>query len=156
MNPWRGLGRPRFLSAVFAIAGIAGLALAVGFGKADPAVMAGYKTTGGGGGGGGPTSVKITQNAQFISTFQINVVLTISCNAGSGYFASVDVQQPQGFGNTTSGNGSTSGQCTGQQQKVAVPVYAFFNGWQLGNAVASATACTDTCGSDTKQIHIVR
>jgi hypothetical protein len=144
---------------VLAIAGVAGLALAVGFGKADPAVMAGYKTTtngGGGGGGAGPTTVKISQNAQFVSPFQINVVLTISCTAGAGYFASVDVQQPQGFGQTTAGNGSASGQCTGQQQKVAVPVYAFFfsTGWQLGNAVASATACTDTCGSDTKQIHI--
>jgi len=160
MHPWRGLGRPTLLSAVFAIAGVAGLALAVGFGKADPAVMAGYKTTtngGGGGGGAGPTTVKISQNAQFVSPFQINVVLTVSCNAGSFYFASVDVQQPQGFGQTTAGNGSASGQCTGQQQKVAVPVYAFFYfpGWQLGNAVASATACTDTCGSDTKQIHIV-
>ena len=153
MHPWRGLGRPTLLSAVFAIAGVAGLALAVGFGKADPAVMAGYKTTtNGGGGGGGPTTVKISQNAQFVSSFQINVVLTLSCTAGSGYFASVDVQQPQGFGFTTHGNGQTSGQCTGRQQKVAVSVFTFDGSWQLGNAVASATSC---CGGDTKQIHIV-
>jgi hypothetical protein len=148
MHSWRGLGRPRFFSAVLAVAGFAALALAIGFANANPAVTAGYKSS------GGPTTVKISQNAQFISSFQINVVLTISCNAGAGYFASVDVQQPQGFGTTTQGNGFTSGQCTGRQQKLAVPVYAFFNGWQLGDAVASATACTDTCASDTKQIHI--
>jgi hypothetical protein len=149
MNSWRGVRRPRFLSAVFAIAGLAALALAVGFAKSSAAEQAEYQNS-------GPTTVKITQNAQFISSFQINVVVTLTCSAGSGYFVSVDVQQPQGFGQTTSGNGSTSGQCTGKQQKVAVPVYSYFGSWQLGNAVASATACTVACGSDTKQIHIVR
>jgi hypothetical protein len=102
-----------------------------------------------------PTTVKISQSAQFISSFQINVEITLSCSAGSGYFASVNVQQPQGFGSTTFGSGYTSGQCTGRQQKLAVPVYAFFDGWQLGDAVATATACAAACGSDTKQIRIV-
>jgi len=149
MHPWRCIRRPRLLSAVFAIAGFVALALAVGFAKANPSIQAGY------GNPGGPTTVKISQNAQFISSFQINVVVTLSCSAGSAYSVSIDVQQPQGFGSTTFGNGFTSGQCTGRQQKLAVPVYAFFNGWQLGDAVASATACTAACGSDTKQIHIV-
>lgn len=148
MHSWRGTRRPRFLSAVLAIAGFVALALAVGFAKATPSAQAGYQNT-------GPTTVKITQNAQFVSSFQINVVLTISCTAGSGYFASVDVQQPQGFGFTTHGNGQTGGQCTGRQQKVAVSVFPFDGSWQLGNAVASAIACTAACGSDTKQIHIV-
>jgi hypothetical protein len=148
MDSWRGTRRPRVLSAVFAIAAFVALALAVGFAKANTAAQSGYQNT-------GPTTVKITQNAQFISSFQINVVLTLSCTAGSGYFASVDVQQPQGFGFTTHGNGQTSGQCTGRQQKVVVSVYTFDGNWQLGNAVASATACTSACGSDTKQIHIV-
>jgi hypothetical protein len=149
MNLWRGIHGPRFLSAVFAIAGFVALALTVGFAKANPSAQAGYQNT-------GPTTVKISQSAQFISSFQINVVITLSCSAGSGYFVSVNVQQPQGFGSTTQGSGSTSGQCTGRQQKLAVPVYAFFDGWQLGDAVASATACTAACASDTKQIHIVR
>lgn len=148
MHSLRGTRRPRFLSAVFAIAAFVALALAVGFAKANSAAQSGYQNS-------GPTTVKITQNAQFISSFQINVVLTLSCSAGSGYFASVDVQQPQGFGFTTHGNGQTSGQCTGRQQKVAVSVYSFDGSWQLGDAVASATACTAACGSDTKQIHIV-
>ena len=148
MHSWRGTRRPRFLSAVFAIAAFVALALAVGFAKANTSAQSGYQNT-------GPTTVKITQNAQFISSFQINVVLTLSCTAGSGYFASVDVQQPQGFGFTTHGNGGTSGQCTGAQQKLAVSVYPYDGNWQLGNAVASASACTEACGTDTKQIHIV-
>jgi hypothetical protein len=148
MHPWRGIRRSRLLSAMFAIAGLAALALAVGFAKANPAAQAGYSNS-------GPTTVKITQNAQFISSYQINVVVTLSCDAGSGYFVSVNVQQPRGFGSTATGSGSTSGQCTGRQQKVAVPVYSFDYGWQLGDAVATATACTVACGSDTKQIHIV-
>jgi uncharacterized membrane protein YccC len=146
-HPWRGIHGPKFLSVAFAIAGVVALALAVGFAKASPSA-AGYQNS-------GPTTVKITQNAQFISSFQINVVVTISCTAGSGYFVTVNVQQPAGFGSTSTGSGSTSGQCTGRQQKVAVPVYSFDYGWQLGDAVATATACTAACGSDTKQIHIV-
>jgi hypothetical protein len=147
MHSSHGTRRPRYLSAVFAIAAFVALALAVGFAKANPS-QPGYQNN-------GPTTVKITQNAQFISSFQINVVLTISCSAGSGYFASVDVSQPQGFGFTTHGNGQTSGQCTGRQQKVVVPVFSFDGSWQIGDAVASATVCTSACGSDTKQIHIV-
>ena len=149
MHPSRHIRTPRFLSVVFAVAGFAALAMAVGFAKSNVAAQAGYKTS-------GPTTVKISQSAQFISSFQINVVVTLSCSAGSGYFVSVDVQQPQGFGFTTHGNGQTSGQCTGAQQKLAVSVFPFDGTWQLGNAVASATACTAACGSDTKQIHITR
>jgi hypothetical protein len=149
MHPRRRIRRPGLLSAVFAIAGLVALALAVGFAKANSSAQAGYQNT-------GPTTVKISQNAQFISSFQINVVLTLSCSAGSAYFVSVNVQQPQGFGTTEFGQGFTSGQCSGKQQKLAVPVFAFGGGWQLGDAVAGATACTTACGSDTKQIHIVR
>jgi hypothetical protein len=149
MHPSRHIRTPRVLSAVLAIAGFVALALAVGFGKPTTAAQAGYKNS-------GPTTVKISQSAQFISPFQINVQVTISCPAGSAYFVDVNVQQPQGFGQTTSGEGSTSGQCTGAQQKLAISVFPFFGTWQLGNAVASASACTAACGSDTKQIRIVR
>jgi hypothetical protein len=149
MNPSRQIRTPRLLSAAFAIAGFVALVLAVGFARSNAATQAGYKTS-------GPTTVKISQSAQFISSFQINVFVTVSCSAGSAYFVSVDVQEPQGFGFTTHGNGQTSGQCTGTQQKLAVSVFPFDGTWQLGNAVASATACTAACGSDTKQIHIAR
>lgn len=148
MHPWRDIRRPRVLSAVLAIAAFAALAMAVGFAKTNAAVQAGY-------GNSGPTSVKISQNARFISSFQINVEVTLSCGAGAPYSVNVNVQQPEGFGSTTSGSGFASGQCTGRQQKLVVSVYSFFDFWQLGNAVATATACTDTCGGDTKQIHIV-
>ena len=147
MNPSHRIRTPRFLSAVFAIAGLAALATAVGFAKAIPSAQAGYQNT-------GPATVKISQSAQFISQFQINVVVTLSCTAGSGYFVGVSVEQPQGFGTTRTGNGTVNGQCTGKQQKLAVAVYTFFDGWQLGNAVASAEACADSCAADTKQIHI--
>jgi hypothetical protein len=151
MHPSRHIRTSRFLSAVFAIAGFVALVMEVGFARPDAAAQAGYRNP-------GPTTVKISQSAQFISPFQINVVVTISCNVGSGYGVSVDVQQPQGFGQTTTVHGDTSGQCTGSQQKLAVsvfPFFPFFGGWQLGNAVASASACTAACGSDTKQIRIV-
>ena len=149
MHPSRHIRTPRLLSAAFAIAGFVALALAVGFARSNAATQAGYKTS-------GPTTVKISQTAQFISSFQINVFVTLSCSGGSAYFVSVDVQQPQGFGFTTHGNGQTSGQCTGAQQKLAVSVFPYDGGWQLGNAVASATACTNACGTDTKQIRITR
>src|SRR5437763_7319734 len=149
MYPWRDIRRPRFLSAMLAIAAFAALAMAVGFAKTNAAVQAGYGTS-------GPTTVKISQNAKFISPFQINVEVTLSCSVGVPYSVNVSVQQPQGFGVVGTGSGFTSGQCTGKQQKLVVPVYSFsFTGWQLGNAVAAATACTDTCVSDTKQIRIV-
>ena len=49
----------------------------------------------------------------------------------------------------------TSGLCTGQQQKLAIPVFSFYYpGWQLGDAVASVTACSLGCADDTKAIHI--
>ena|SRR5437763_10535132 len=149
MHPSRHIRTPRFFSAVFAIAGCAALALAVGFAKPSAAGQTGYQNS-------GPTTGKIQQNAQFISSYQINVVVILSCStAGSAYIVRVDVQQPQGAGYTTTGNGQTNGQCTGKQQKVAVSVYPFYLTWMLGDAVASANACTDVCGTDTKQIHIV-
>jgi hypothetical protein len=149
MNPSRHIRSPRVLSAALAIAGFAALAM-VGFAKSNAAAPTGYKNA-------GPTTVKISQNAQLIASFQINVQVTLSCSTGSAYFVSVNVQQPRGFGQTTSGSGYTSGQCSGAQQKLVVSVYSFFgpDQWQLGDAVASASACTAACGTDTKQIHIV-
>ena len=67
----------------------------------------------------------------------------------------VNVVQPQGFGFTMFGGGWVFGQCTGQQQKLAVPVYSFGYGtWLLGDASASVVACAGPCADDTKQIHI--
>jgi len=67
----------------------------------------------------------------------------------------VSVVQPQGF-NQAFGNGFASGLCTGQQQKLAIPVYtSYYPGWQLGDAVGSVIACAGRCDGDTKAIHIV-
>lgn len=102
-----------------------------------------------------PTSVKLSQNAQFAVWNQIDVQVTLSCTAGWGYSVSVNVVQPQGWGFTMFGGGWAYGQCTGQQQKLVVPVYTFGYGtWLLGDASASVAACAGPCADDTKQIHI--
>ena len=109
-----------------------------------------------------PITVANGEKAQFISPFQINVPLTLACTAGSGYSLSVSVVQPQGFQFTLFGGGNASGQCTGQQQKLAVPAFPFTPfpgfGWTLGDAVATVDACQFApfaCNGDTKAIHIV-
>jgi hypothetical protein len=104
-----------------------------------------------------PTSVKLSQNAQWVAPFEIDVPIALSCTAGAGYWVSVNVVQPQGFGFTLFGGGNAYGQCTGQQQKLAVAVYPFgsFGTWLVGDASATAEACTYVaCASDTKQIHV--
>ena len=102
-----------------------------------------------------PTSVKLSQNVQFTGSYQIAAQVTMICTAGYGYSVNVNVVQPQGFGFTMFGGGWVFGQCTGQQQKLAVPVYSFGYGtWLLGDASASVVACAGPCADDTKQIHI--
>jgi len=59
-----------------------------------------------------PITTGIAQNAQFISPFQINVPMTLSCAAGSGYDLSLSVVQPEGFQFTMFGGGNASGQPT--------------------------------------------
>ena len=101
-----------------------------------------------------PTRVAISQAASYTSTGLVVLELALSCTPGSGYFVNAQVIQPQGFTQIT-GSGSINGQCTGQHQKLALPVFAsFFPGWQLGDAVASVTACTQACDSATRDIRI--
>jgi hypothetical protein len=102
------------------------------------------------------TSVKLSQNAQLINPGQINVEVAINCTAGYGYFVNVDLVEPTTSGFTIFGGGSNFGQCTGQQQKVAVSVYSFCCAppWQLGDASATATAYAGPIAIDTKTIHI--
>jgi len=108
-----------------------------------------------------PITTGIAQNAQFISPFQINVPMTLSCAAGSGYDLSLSVVQPEGFQFTMFGGGNASGQCDGKPQKLAVPVFPFSPfpgfGWTLGDAVATVDACQFNpfaCDGATKAIHI--
>lgn len=109
---------------------------AAGVAKADPA----------------PTKVLISQNARYVNPGQINLQVTVSCTPGFGYSVQAGVVQPQGFFQLF-GSGFANGLCTGQQQKIVVPVFSF--GWQLGDAVASVIACAASCDSVTKAIHIV-
>jgi hypothetical protein len=103
-----------------------------------------------------PTSVKLSQSAQFVAPWQIDTQVTLSCTPGYGYWVNVNVVQPQGFGFTEFGGGQAGGQCTGQQQKIAVSVFPFggFGSWIVGDASASVVACAGPCDNDTKQIHI--
>jgi hypothetical protein len=102
-----------------------------------------------------PTTVRISENAQYANSGQITLQVVISCTPGYGYSVQASVVQPAGWSQMF-GNGYVSGACSGQQQKLAVPVYSFaWPGWQLGDAVASVTTCAASCTDDTKAIHIV-
>jgi hypothetical protein len=101
-----------------------------------------------------PTRTAISQNAYYVSSGLINVELAVSCTPGWSYSASVQVIQPQGF-TQMPGSGFVNGLCTGQHQKIALSVFAsFFPGWQLGDAVASATVCSLGCDTATRDLRI--
>ena len=101
-----------------------------------------------------PTRLAVSQTAQFTSTGLIVLEVTVDCSPGWGFFVNAQVLQPQGF-TQIAGSGSINGQCTGQHQKLALSVFAsFFPGWQLGDAVASVTACAQICDSATRDIRI--
>jgi hypothetical protein len=102
-----------------------------------------------------PTTVKISQNAQYVAPWEIDAQVTLSCTAGWGYWINVNAVQPQGWGFTLFGGGQFGGQCTGQQQKIAVALFPFGTGsWLLGDASATADVCAGACAGDTRQIHI--
>lgn len=103
------------------------------------------------------TSVKLSQNAQLVNPGQINVEVALNCTAGYRYYVNVDVVESTSSGFTIFGGGWNCGQCTGQQQKVAVSVYSFCcyaAPWQLGDASATATAYAGPIDTDMKTIHI--
>src|SRR5919108_6583955 len=72
-----------------------------------------------------PTQVTLSNTAQYVSSGMVDVQITISCTPGWGYSANVQMIQPQGF-TQIFGSGFVSGLCTGQHQKLAVPVFANF------------------------------
>jgi hypothetical protein len=102
------------------------------------------------------TSVKLSQSAQLVNPGQINTEVAINCTPGYGYFVNVDLVEPTSSGFTIFGGGSNFGQCSGQQDKVAVSVYSFCCAppWQLGDASATATVYAGPIDTDTKAIHI--
>jgi hypothetical protein len=103
-----------------------------------------------------PTRASLASQASYVSPQQINLEVRLSCPAGLSFFVSADVIQQQGLFTQVFGNGFTNGVCTGQRQNVAVPVFSFwFPGWQLGDALASVTACAFTCDSAARPIRIV-
>jgi hypothetical protein len=103
------------------------------------------------------TTLNISGNADFVSSFQINVYVTVQGEGGTG-FVSVQVQQARPPFPPQSGSGGTSVICDGQRRTYAVPVFAFtFPGWQLGEAEAFATAsCPSGSDTDTQSIRITK
>ena len=101
-----------------------------------------------------PTRASISSTAQWISPQQINLEIAVTCEEGLFYSVGVSVLQQQGVMQVF-GSGFTSGQCTGRHQRVAVAVQSFtFPGWKLGDAIASASACSFTCDSTSRSIRI--
>jgi hypothetical protein len=102
------------------------------------------------------TSIKLSQNAVLVVPNQLNVEVALNCTAGYTYFVNVDVVEPTTSGFTIFGGGSNFGQCTGQQQKIAVSVFSFCCAppWQLGDASATASVGAGPSDTDTKTIHI--
>jgi hypothetical protein len=102
-----------------------------------------------------PTRVSLAPQATYVSAQQINVEVGLSCTEGLSYFVFASVLEQQGAFTQVFGSGFVSGQCTGQHQKVAVPVFAYsFPGWQLGEALANVSACAFTCDSTARTIRI--
>jgi hypothetical protein len=102
-----------------------------------------------------PTRVTLAPQATYVSPQQINLEIGLSCTEGLFYNINASVVQQRGPFMQVFGSGFASGQCTGQHQKVAVPVFGFgFPGWKLGEAVANVVACAFTCDSTARTIRI--
>ncbi len=102
-----------------------------------------------------PTRVSLAPQATFVSPQQINLEIGLNCTEGLFYSVGASVLQQQGPFTQVFGSGFANGQCTGQHQKVAIPVFTFFfPGWQLGEAVANVFACAFTCDSTARTIRI--
>jgi hypothetical protein len=101
-----------------------------------------------------PTRVSLAPQATYVSPQQINLEVGLTCAEGLSYFVGASVLQQQGALEVF-GSGFASGECAGQPQRVAIPVFTFaFPGWQLGNAIASVFGCGFTCDSTARTIRI--
>ena len=102
-----------------------------------------------------PTRVSAPSSATWVSTSQINIEVTLTCEEGVFYNVSARVLQLQVPFTQVFGEGFTNGQCTGRHQRVALAIWAFsFPGWQLGGAILDVSACAFTCDSAARSIRI--
>jgi hypothetical protein len=102
-----------------------------------------------------PTRVTLAPQAIYVSPQQINLEIGLSCTEGQFYNINASVVQQRGPFMQVFGSGFASGQCTGQHKQVAVPVFGFgFPGWQLGEAVATVSACAFACDATARTIRI--
>ena len=104
-------------------------------------------------------NVAVSSSADWTSPSTIIVYVTASCapyfngtSTGMGnVFVNVN-EAPTGSSSGGIGFGSAPFACDGQNHKLAIQVQP--GPWQLGQAIASATACGFTCDSTIKQIRI--
>ncbi len=103
-----------------------------------------------------PTRVSIAQNATFISSQQVNVELTVDCTPGYSFGGQVELVQPSVWYGHLSAWGYVGGLCSTQHQKIAVPIFGYYDGgWQLGDAVVSVNIQSAGSATATREIHIV-
>ena len=102
-----------------------------------------------------PTRVAAPPSASWVTSSQINVEVTLTCEEGVFYSIFARVLQQQGPFTQVYGEGATNGQCAGRHQRVALSIWAFsFPGWQLGDAILDVSACAFTCDSTARSIRI--
>jgi hypothetical protein len=102
-----------------------------------------------------PTRVAAPPSASWVTSSQINVEVTLTCEEGVFYSIFARVLQQQGPFTQVYGEGATNGRCAGRHQRVALSIWAFsFPGWQLGDAILDVSACAFTCDSTARSIRI--
>ena len=102
-----------------------------------------------------PTRVSAPSSASWVSSGQINIEVTLSCEEGVFYNVFARVLQQQGPFTQVWGEGSTSGQCSAKHQRIALSIWPYsFPGWQLGDALLNVSACAFSCDSTARSIRI--
>jgi hypothetical protein len=102
-----------------------------------------------------PTRVSAPPTASWVSSGQINVELTLSCEEGVFYNVFARVLQQQGPFTQVWGEGSSSGQCAAKHQRIALAIWPYsFPGWQLGDALLNVSVCAFTCDTAARSIRI--
>jgi hypothetical protein len=103
-----------------------------------------------------PTRVSAPSTASWVSSGQINVEVTLSCEEGTFYSVFARVLQQQGPFTQVYGEGFANGQCTAKHQRIALSIRPYsFPGWQLGDALLDVSACAFTCDEAARSIRIV-
>jgi hypothetical protein len=103
---------------------------------------------------GNELSVAVSENAQYVSPFQIDIQVNVSCPATDFVIMQITVTEDTSLG-STAGITSNGNFCTGGNDKLAVPVPSF-SPWQLGTALVHIIATDTTAGVMVQQDKYVK